>query len=130
MSEITTDKFRRFVKDVTPAANPDGIGLSKRSRHQYVVRTSLVWLIDYAMSEYALSNTQKLRIARDLSEPEVDANPERWAARFEEKATETERQSTPMSLIYSLASDVCGMLGTEPQGDHATATDGNGDIAA
>jgi hypothetical protein len=87
-----------------------------------------VYLIDYAMSEYGLTNGQKLRLARDLSNPEIETQPGRYAALFEEKSNELGKGSVGLGLAYVLASDLCAMATSEPQGDHATATDGNGDV--
>lgn len=126
MSEMTTDKFERYIRDVTPSAQPDGFKLSLLSRQQYVLRTGLVYLLDYAMSEYGLTNPQKLRLAQDLSNPEVETNPQRWAAKFEEKADAI--TVVPLALAYRLAGDLCARVSPAPQGDSATATDGNGDV--
>lgn len=126
MSQLTTQKFERFISDVTPSANPDGFKLSLLARQQYVLRTGLVYLLDYAMSEYGLTNPQKLRLARDLSNPEVECNPQRWAALFEEKADAI--TVVPLALAYRLAGDLCAKVSPVPQGDSATATDGNGDV--
>jgi hypothetical protein len=32
MSQLTADKFRRFIEDVKPSKNPDGILMSKAMR--------------------------------------------------------------------------------------------------
>lgn len=124
-AHITAEKFERFVRDITPDANPDGFPLSKLFRQQYVLRTGLVYLIDYAMSDYGLTNPQKLRIARDLSNPEVETMAAKYADLFKEKA---DAAPGSLALFYRLAGDLCAKVTPQPQGDYATATDGNGDV--
>ena len=128
MSVISADKFRRFIEDVKPSAAIEGIPMSLLSRQQYVLRCGIVWLIDHAMSEDGMSNGQKLRVARDLSHPEVESQPLRWAIQFEAKSEELGKGSVHMGLIYALAGDLCAMVTKQPEGDRATATDGNGDV--
>lgn len=129
MSAMTAEKFRMFVNDVKPSKMVEGsIPMSKVERQRYVLRCGLLYLIDYAASESGLGNSLKLRVIRDLANPEVESQPQRWAEQFEEKSEEAKRAHTSLGLYYALAGDLCATCAVEPQGDNATATDGNGDV--
>jgi hypothetical protein len=123
---IDANAFRRFVKDVTPSAKPEIPWANPIARLQYVQRCALVWIIQQAMADGQLTNVHKLRVARDLSNPEVESQPQRWAERFEVMAGEVKHDA--MTVVYALAADACALVTGEPEGDSATATDGNGDV--
>lgn len=130
---IETDKFVRFVRDVAERSTPqDGFRESreaKLSRQKYVMRAGLLWIIQHALAlDSGLTNTQRLRVAHDLSEPEIESQPQRWADKFEERSREYD-YAPRLAVIYALAGDACALVRlAEPVGCNATATDG--DIAA
>lgn len=123
----STDPFYRFMDGVWPRAQADGIPSPLLGRQQYTQRACLVWIIQHAMGDYAITSPQKLRVARDLSHPEAETQPQRWAALFLEKAHEL-RALPKLARFYLLAADACELVTKVPDGDSATATDGNGDV--
>lgn len=123
MTTMTAEKFTRYVRDVAPSGDAP---MTRLARKQYVLRCGLLYLIDYVASDFAIANPQRLRVIRDLSNPEVEAQPQRWAEQFEGKAEEAKLPG--VALYYRLAGDLCAMFTAAPTGDMATATDGNGDV--
>lgn len=125
---IDASAYQRYIEGVRISKEHNGMPTKKLFRQQYVMRCGLCWLIQHTIADYALTNPIRLRIAYALSNPEVESQPQRWAALFEEKSDEAKARSFSESQVYAFASDLCASVVSEPQGDHATATDGNGDV--
>lgn len=130
---IDSGNFVRFMRDMVERSSPES-GLfepreAKLARQKYVMRAGLLWIIQHALAvDSGLTNTQRMRVAHDLSSPEIESQPQRWADRFEEKSHEC-RAFTNLIVVYALAADACAVVRlAEPEGDNATATDGNGDV--
>lgn len=127
---ICVDHFRRFMRDIKPSRYEGDGPVEKRCDQQYMQRVGMVELLRLALlMNSGLTTTQQLKVADRLSAPEVFSQPQRWAERFECMAEE-ERGSEPLQQVWALASDVCALVRVgEMAGDHATATDGNGDVS-
>lgn len=108
------DPFYRFMDGVWPRASTDGFPAPLLGRQQYTQRCCLVWIIQHAMGEYAITSPQKLMIARDLSQPEVVTEPQRHVPLFLAKAQEL--QGTPsVARFYVLAADACEVVTKVPE---------------
>ncbi len=111
---IDVNAFRRFMRSNTPTA-PGTNDLAeykatiRRQNQQYLLSVGLCYLLSQVCAGYVSATaTEKLRLARVLSNPEVGSQPQRWAEQFECMADDAVNDDHRQ--LFSLASDLCAVV--------------------
>lgn len=111
---IDVHAFRKFMRanTPTPPAENDLPEFKARIRwqnQQYIQTVGLCYLLSQVFAGYVSATaSEKLRIARHLTNPEVQSSPRRWADLFDSMAEDAVNDDHKQ--LYALASDLCAAV--------------------
>lgn len=81
------------------------VGQSVEQRGSVAMRRGLVWLIREAMISEALSNSEKLMVARTLGNGDLQRDPKRGAGQLDALSTEWKSRNSAVAELFAFASD-------------------------
>lgn len=111
---IDVNAFRRFMRANSPSGPaendlPEFKARIRWQNQQYIQTVGLCYLLSQVFAGYVSATaSEKLTLARKLTNPEVQSSPRRWVDLFDAMAEDAVNDDHKQ--LYSLASDLCAAV--------------------